>query len=404
MDYIYIGCTTERRNIMENEKTEAQFEQKGPKKREIKKISPLMLIGIAALVLLVVIAAAIAVADRADTADNNRTHGVYTINSESVLDLGAYTSGVAVLTSNSVDYVDSFGNLMSANEHTYTNPVMITSGKNLVLYDRGGNLMKIEKNASLYKSFTFDAPVSCADITANGTYAYVLNGDSGYQSHLFVYSYKGKKLFEWSSAEYVVRVSVSDSGNSAAVSTVSVENADTLSKVYLFQFNKNTYDYAEEFIGETVFDIDFAGGKKLAVLTDRGAYLMTAKGERSALCEYSANELNHTDLKKGSLGIVSVNLYGDTNNTKVYLFDKGYKNVSEQSYQNAISGVIADLSYYAVIFDKEIYILNSKGIETGHIQLDEICMDAVVSGGKLYVLTSGGIQHFGLHETVGDDK
>lgn len=387
---------------MENEMTEVQNEQKGSRKRELKKIPPLMLIGIAALVLLVIIAAAIAIADRADASGKNRTHGAYTINSESVLDLGAYTSGIAVLTTNSVDYVDSFGNLMSANEHAYTNPVMITSGKNMVLYDRGGNLMKIEKSAALYKSFTFDAPISCADITAKGTYAYVLNADSGYQSHLFVYSYKGKKLFEWSSAEYVVRVTVSDSGNYAAVSTVSVGNADTLSKVYLFQFNKNTYEYAEEFIGETVFDIDFVAGKKLAVLSDRGAYLMNAKGERTALCEYSANELNHTDLKKGSLGIVSVNLYGNTNNTKVYLFDKGYKHVSEQTYQNAISDVIADLSYYAVIFDKEIIILNSKNTETGRIQLDEICMDAVISGGRLYTLTSSGIRHFGLHETVGD--
>ena len=363
-----------------------------------------MLIGIAALVVLVIIAAAIAVADHAESSGKNRTHGAYTINSDSVLELGDYTSGVAVLTSNSVDYVDSFGNLMSANEHTYTNPVMITSGKNLVLYDRGGNLMKIEKNASLYKSFTFEAPISCADITSKGTYAYVLNADSGYQSHLFVYSYKGKKLFEWSSLEYVVGVAVADSGNFVAINTISVGNADTLSKVYLFQFNKETYDYMEEFIGETVFDIDFVSGKKIAVLTDRGAYLMNAKGERTALCEYSANELNHTDLKKGSLGIVSVNLYGNTNNTKVYLFDRNYKNVYEQTYQNAISDVIADLNYYAVIFGNEIRILNSKNIETGHILLDEVCMDAVISGGKLYVLSSGGIRQYGFHETVGDSQ
>lgn len=389
---------------MENEKNEVQTDQTVAKPKAQIKISPFMLIGIAALVVLVIIAAAIAVADHAESSGKNRTHGAYTINSDSVLELGDYTSGVAVLTSNSVDYVDSFGNLMSANEHTYTNPVMITSGKNLVLYDRGGNLMKIEKNASLYKSFTFEAPISCADITSKGTYAYVLNADSGYQSHLFVYSYKGKKLFEWSSLEYVVRVAVADSGNFVAINTISVGNADTLSKVYLFQFNKETYDYMEEFIGETVFDIDFVSGKKIAVLTDRGAYLMNAKGERTALCEYSANELNHTDLKKGSLGIVSVNLYGNTNNTKVYLFDRNYKNVYEQTYQNAISDVIADLNYYAVIFGNEIRILNSKNVETGHILLDEVCMDAVISGGKLYVLSSGGIRQYGFHETVGDSQ
>lgn len=386
---------------MDNENTREKSAEAVQKKYEIKKISPVMLIGIAALVLIVIIAAAIAIADRADANGAKRTHGAYSINSDAVLDMSAYTSGIAVLTANSLDYVDSFGNLMSANEHAYSNPVVVSSGKNLVLYDRGGNAMRIEKNASLYKTFSFESTVSCADITAKGTYVYVLNADSGYQSHLFAYSYNGKKLFEWSSAEYVTRVALSENGKYAAVSTISVNNADAISKVYLFQFNKNAFEYTVEFTGENVFDLNFVSNKKIAVLTDRGAYLINAKGEKNALCEYSSNELNHTDLMKNGLGIVSVNLYGNVNNAKVYLFGKGYKEVFEQEYRNAVAQVLANLSYGAVVMDKEIHIVNAKNVETGVIQLDEVCLDAVLSGGKLYVLTTGGISQYSLHETEG---
>ncbi len=389
---------------MDNENNEALLEEEMPEKKRNLKLPPLMLIGIAALVLLVIIASAIAIADRADSAGQKRTHGAYSINSDSVLDMVSYSSGVAVLTSDSLDYVDAFGNLMSANEHTYTNPVLVTAGKNAILYDRGGNAMKIEKNASMYKTFSFEAPVSCADITASGTYVYVLNADKGYQSHLFVFSYKGKKLFEWSSSEYVVRAALSENGNCVAVSTVSLNNADVVSKVYLFQFNRDTYEYLLEFPGENVFSLEFTASKKIVVLTDRGAYLVNAKGEKNTLCEYASNELNHTDLKKGGLGAVSVDLYGNKNNTKVFLFDKGCKNVYETTYPNSIAQVIADEKYCAVVFDKEIRIIGSNNTETGLIRLDEVSLDAVISGGKLYVLGSGGISQYGLHETDGEQE
>ena len=381
----------------------AETENKEIKKTR-KNLPPLMVLGIAALVLILIVAISLAIAEHADSSGQKRTHGVYSVNADDVLDIAPFSSGLAVLTSRSVDYVDAFGNLMSANEQTYTNPVIKTAGKNMILYDRGGSAMRIEKNASEYQTFEFDASVSCADITAKGTYAYALNADSGYQSHVFAYSYKGVKLYEWSSSEYVMRTVLSPGGNYLAVSTISVLNAQSVSKVYLFQFTKGTHEYVVEFTGETVFDIGFISARKVVVLTDRGAYQLSPKGEKEVLCEFSANELNHTDLYMNGMGIAAINLYGNTNSTKVYLFSKGYKNVFEQEYQNAISMVTADDSYCAIVFDKEIRILNTKNVQTGLIKLDEVCLDTVISGGKLYVLTAGGMDQYGLHETDGENE
>ena len=386
---------------MESENTPAVETAQPKQKRTLKNVPPLMVIGIAALVLIFIIAVALVIAERAD-ASGGRTHGVYSVNADDVLDLAAYPSGIAVLTSHSVDYVDSMGNLISANEQTYTNPVIKTAGKNMILYDRGGYAMRIEKSAEEYKPFTFEAPVSCADINAKGTYAYALNADSGYQSHVYAFSYKGDKLYEWSSAEYVLRLAVSPNSNYLALSTISVVNAQPVSKVYLFQFTKGEADYELEFPGENVFDLDFVSSKKIIVLTDRGAYQISAKAEKTALCEYSSNELNHTSLYANGMGAAALNLYGNNNNTKVYLFDKGGKNVYEQTYTSAVLGVAADDSYCAVVFDKEICILNTKNVQTGLISLDEVCLDAVISGGKLYVLTAGGLNHYSLHETDGE--
>ena len=385
---------------MEIENNKAAFEEKSVVKKS-KKLPVVTIFGVAALVLLLIISAAVVIADHSGS---KKTHGVYSINGDAVESIAPFSSGIAVLTSNSVDYVDQFGNLMGANEHNYTNPVMITSGKNLALYDRGGTSLKIEKNASLYKEHSFESPITCVDITSKGTYAFVLNADNGYQTHLFAYSYNGKKLFEWTSAEYALCVSVSNTGKHAAVCTLSVNNAEAVSKVYFFSFNKPTHDYMVEFADETVFDVSFVSSKKVVVLTDRGAYQLNQKGEKSVLCEYSANELNHTDLYNAGMGVCAIDLYGNSNNTKVFLFDRGYKNVYENTYQDSISRVIADENYCAIVFDKQIRILSAKNVETGVIDLDEICLDAVISGGRLYVLTAGGIEHYSLHETEGQEK
>ena len=375
---------------------EAQPEQRVPRR---KKLPPVTWIGVGLLLVLLIAAVAIVISGKTKQKTGADASAVYAVNADAVVQMAPYSSGVALLTANSLEYVDPYGNLMNASEHTFSNPVMVTAGKNLILYDRGGNALRIDKNAVKYKQIEFESAVSCADITGAGTYAYVLNADGGYQSHLFAYSYKGALLFEWSSADYVLSVTVSPNGKYAAVGVLSVDNAEVRTRVEFFNFSKNEPVYTVDFSGETVYDLEFVSAKKLVVLTDRGAYAIAPDGEKTVLCEYAANEMNHTELCKDGLGVAAVNLYGNNNNALVRIFDKGCRNVFEREYTETVVSVRATQNYAAVVTGSEIHVLDGKNVLTGKLSPGETCMDCCISGSRIYVLTASGLHNYNLHES-----
>ena len=368
------------------------------------KSALIKLIGLGVLVVILIAVIAVVIANNKGKSDGVLSDAdlIYPRTAESVVDVAPFTSGVVLLTSNAIEYVDQYGNLINANEHKFANPVMITADKNLLLFDRGGSGLKIEKDSVKYKEAQFESAVSCADITSKGTYAYVLNADGGYQSHLYVYSYKGKLLFEWGGSEYVLDVALSPNGKYAAISVLSVNNAESLCKVVYFNFNKNEPVYSVEYPGETVYDIEFVSSRNVAVLTQRGSYLINRSGESSQLNHYAANELNHSALFKSGVGVTAINHYGNTNNALVYYLDKGCKKTYEDHYENSILMVTASESHSAVVFADEIIVLGSGGSATGTVMLPETCIHCVISGRRLYVLSASGLYSFSIHETSGE--
>ena len=381
----------------ETKKSEQSEKQKTAGRRNIRTL-------IALIVLVVIVITAAAVVIVQIIRNKNNGDGVpYVINAETVADIRAYSSGVAILTSNALHYVDQHGNLLNTNEHSYNAPVLVTSNKNALLFDRGGNVLRIEKNAVKFKELQFDSSVTCADITDNGTYVYVLNADAGHQSHLFAFSNKGKKLFEWSGADYVLDVSLSPNGKSAAVCLISVNNAESLSKVVFFNFSKNEPVFTVELPGENAYKTEFISQKKLCVFTEKNTYLLETSGDKDSLAAYSSNELKHTDMYKEGMGVSAANLYGNNNNVKIYVFNKGFKDTFEHTYTMPVNVVAAGENAVAFIFGNEIEIYNSKDVMIGHIKLSEVCLDSVISGNRIYLLTSNCIYNYSIYSMSGED-
>jgi|GEM_PF-3157471 len=210
------------------------------------------------IVLLVILigaaAAAISAYDKRNAENNLTEASFFSIASEDVIDLAPYPGGAVVLTSSDIEYIDRYGELIASNDHTFSSPVMKVSGKDLIVYDRGGYGLKIERSSSKYRLLEFQSAVSCADICSNGAYAYVLNADGGYQSHLYVYSARGELKYEWGSSDYLLCLSLSQNGRYAAVGMISVDNADYVSRVLMFDYVKEEPVYDVEFTGKTVYD------------------------------------------------------------------------------------------------------------------------------------------------------
>ncbi len=320
---------------------------------------------------------------------------IYDVLPDSIKDIESYSSGLVMLTDTALVYLDSNGKNLSSNSHQYAQPVMAKGGSSVLLYDKGGASFRIEKNTKIYNTYTVSNPITVATVDKNGDYAYVLNEDGGFQSHLYVYSYKGKKLFEWgSSKDYCIGAALSDNGKNIALSMLGVNNGEYVSKVILFNFRNNEAAYTVEFPDTTVFKLEFISGKDVAVFTDNGIYVIDKKGEYEKKSDYSPSEIMHSSVSAKGLSAFATASHGNTKDSVLNVFDKKMNSSFLVEYKSEILGVRASDKFVSVILGDRLETYNKAGEKTGNIVIDEKCVDAAFSGRTLFVFTISGIYNF----------
>jgi hypothetical protein len=322
---------------------------------------------------------------------------IFKIDTDNVRSVKPYGNGVAMLTNASVLYLDSAGRQIESNKHIYAAPEMQINDKTVFVYDKGGTNCRIEKNASVYRELTAPGVITCGAVGRRDNYAYSVDNHDGYQSHIFVYNFKGEKQFEWGSAsDYCFRLALSDLGNRIAVCVVGVQNAEYYSKVMLFSFNSGQPNYTVDFSGKTVFDIDFVSGKKLAVYTDEGVYLIDPDGTLTAQQEYTASEIEHTCVNTHGLSCTAVIPYGNEQTPLITVFDGLHKPIYSHQYNTLISGVVCSGSYVGVVMFDKVQILNRSNRIVGDIHPGEACERCVIVNNYLFVLTGTGLHRYHL--------
>lgn len=372
------------------------------KKQEQKDKKPLgmNIIALCVLFLILLMAVSAAVASIFDVSlinlGNKNADGemIYTIGSDKVNDMYEYSSGVVLLTDSTVEYLEADGKRIASNSHLYANPVMKVNKKTVLLYDKGGNTFRLERNSSVYNTYTVNSSISTATIGKKDNYAYVLSDDAGFQSHMYVYSYQGKKQFEWGSAsDYCLAVALSDNGKSAAVSMISVVNGEYLSKVIWFDFKLNEPVFSMEFHDSTVYELTFSDNKTLVALTDNGIFAITKEGVSEKIAEYLPSELHHSFCCKSGMNVLAVSRLGNPRDSVVSVFDKKFKKLFELEF-DAQMNVCSSKDFFAVILDDTIKIYNKDCEITAEIILNEKCYNGVFSGRTLFVETVSGIYSF----------
>ena len=319
---------------------------------------------------------------------------------DSIKNIEKYSSGLVMLTDTAVEYLDSVGKKLASNAHQYSQPVIVPNQSSVLLYDKGGTSFRIEKNSKVYNTYTVASPITCATIDKYGNYAYVLNEDGGFQSHLYVYSYKGKKLFEWGSAsDYCIGTAISDNGKNIALSMLSVKNGEYVSKVIFFSFNASEASYTVDFPDCTVFRLEFLSGKNVAVFTDNGIYVIDKNGEYVKKSAYSPSEIMHSSISDKGISSVALALHGNTRDSMLTVFNKKFDTVFSLEYNSEIYSVCSSDKYIAVILSDTVEMYDEKGSSTGSILIDEKCIDAAFSGRYLYILTVSGIYSFDVYGT-----
>lgn len=373
-------------------------DEKRVKKKQKLNISALVKVtGSALLIVLLILAAAFVIGEKTGGKSAFSENG-FEIGAASVKELKPYNGGVAAVADSAVYYFDGSGNLLSKNEHTYSAPVACVNGKNLLLYDLGGNNLRIEKRGGIYSEHSFKSVITCGAIGKRGNYAYALNSDGGFQSHLFVFSDRDKKIFEWgSSSDYISCLSLSDNGKLCAASILTSENARIVSVVKLFDFSAEEPLFSVEFQDSVIYDISVVSSKQLIVFCDNGVYSVASDGAKTELLSYSSTEITHYYDFPSGLKAVSVAVFGNERNTKLTVFSRRGKILFEKSFNGEITAVSCSKNRIGVAFRYRIESYDSRGNSVGLLETEEACTEAIISGGRLYVLGANGLYSFSIN-------
>lgn len=348
-------------------------------------------------VVILVVAAAFVIGERTRTVKTTETamSADFDIGAASVKSVVPYTGGAAAIADSAVYYFDASGNLLSKNEHTFASPVADASGRNLILYDLGGYKYRIEKRGGVYSEHETASAITCAAIGKRGNYAYSLNSDGGYQSHLYVCSGRDKKIFEWgSSSDYISALTLSDNGRYCAAGILTSENAKIVSVVKLFEFNSDEPVLTVDFSGSIVFNVSFVSSKKLIVFCNDGVYFVDSTGAKEQILSYSSNEIKHFYDFPSGMKVLSLAVYGNENNTRVTVLNKRGKQLFEKTFSEEISDVVCSGSRVSVVLRDRIESFDKYGNSVGLVYLQENATAVALSHSRLYVLTSGGLCSF----------
>lgn len=370
-----------------------------------KKSGSFTVIGIAVLILILVMVICAAISHfsgmKVNDFDKNKANDgeiIYDSLPDSIINVEKYASATVLLTDTSVDYLNPSGQRVSANSHSYSQPVIDIKNNTVLVYDKGGMAFRIEDNMDIYNSFTVNKPIVTASVGKKSNYAYVLNEDGGYQSHLYVYTLQGKKQFEWgSAADYCVATELSDNGRSIAIALLGVKNGEYVTTVNFFNFKDESPLFSVELKDCTVYELKFINNKTVVALTDNGIFVINKNGEYEKICDYTPSEILHSHCSFRGLNAVCAAQHGNVKATKLSVFNKKFSELYTKDFDTEIFGIRTSDKYVAALFNDSISIFDAKGNLTGEILFDEKCIDAAFSGNTLFVLTVSGIYSFNAH-------
>ena len=201
----------------------------------------------------------------------------------SISNTGSY---LLCLDKNQLKFYDSDGEEVNSFSHNYADPVMRTSDKRVLLYDKGGSsLMVVGRKSEMFTKSVKNRLIM-AELASNDNVA-VVTSDERYAGILTVYDGNGREIYKWSSSASVLSVTFDESGSGCFVTTYSNKGGMLNSVVRYLVFDSEDPEMVSESLPVLALqavknesgDIWVAGDTAFYRLDSRGKILTTYKYE-----------------------------------------------------------------------------------------------------------------------------
>ncbi len=301
---------------------------------------------------------------------------------------------IAVLSKTQLAVYDTSGQLLQRAPLKNDTPMLLTAGKNMIIYDLGGKELNVYNSFSPVYTEDFGYPILGISASENGSYA-VLSGAKNYRSAVYVYDSNYRLVFShYFPTEYSTALQLDNNGKKVLVLSHIAENGDYLGSAALFDTGTEEPIANFKFAGELPLSCHFTSDGGYIILTDK--YIR--------FYDKDNNEIAEQKLGYGLLGCTYgenyVSLTFDTaglaesKTFKVYGADG--KEIYSTSLESSPDDILiqGDRLYMLSMGALTVYDLQSNEM-LFNITVDNEAVDMIISEDKLLVFTYSGVTVYG---------
>lgn len=323
------------------------------------------------------------------------------VDSDSVRAFKPFKSAFLLLNDSTVSLYTSSGSSSDILSFDYSSPQIACGGKNILVYDRGENKLRIVRGSRIESEIELTSKIITCDISKSGYYAFSTVGDES-ASVLSVYSDSGEKVFEFNSADnYISALSLSKNGRRVVAASIGAQNASLVSKISVFDFKYNQA-YVSLDINDVITAVRYVGTNEILIVGKNGIYLLDDKN-LSTVYTFSDDILEYYDFYDNGLCIVTQS-GADSNGNNVIRIDKKGEIKTKTKLNGKVRGFSASDSYCAVLFSDSVECVGYNGEITGKIDNIKYASDVVANGDCVYILSVNSIDRFSAYSDYSVEK
>lgn len=303
--------------------------------------------------------------------------------------LKVHDGNIFALSDTSFEIINSSGKLVRRVKHKFSNPCLKISGVRQLIYDIGGKNFKIEScSESLYGKET-NKEIITAAISDSGVYSLVTRSVT-HIAELTVYNKNNIEKYKYSfSDSYVTDMILSADGKEGLVSTISAQNGEIVSTIYILDFKSETPKAQFKLENNIVSKVEYMSNGKIIAIGDKYMSFINTKTKTPDNYFYNDKILKFYEINK-EYGVYCCMSSSDdkSNDDLIFINSSGKKNYEITSPEN-LTNVSWRKDKIVGLSSDKIISLNENGKINGYIKTKHHDKKIILlPGSNAYVLRS----------------
>lgn len=256
-------------------------------------------------------------------------------------------------------YNSKSGKYVFSYSHGYERPLIATSEARFIIYSQGGKDFKVYNFKKELISSKTENDILTAEITRDGTFAIATQSD-GYSSEVAVYNKKGKEIYRWFCADYIINdIQLSDNGEKLVLSAINAQKGTYVSKLFVLEFDTATPIYTKTFDNELLLNLESDNFRTFYAVFENKVEFFKWRTFENTVFDTDKKFVFNRSTEKNSLLVAGHN--SNKGNNTVYVFNKKGEKISEFNIDYEILDIAFKGDCIYILSDKVIYLYSVDG-------------------------------------------